>query len=74
MGGTTKTEPTRVTVNDAMGRLEREENVVFVDCRNPTAWGESRAKLPGAIRVPADDVNRHLAEIPRGRTIVTYCT
>jgi rhodanese-related sulfurtransferase len=31
-------------------------------------------KLPGAIRVPADDVSSRLREIPRDRPVVAYCT
>ncbi len=74
MSHATKTEATRMTVNDAMGRLERGESLAFIDSRNPAAWSESDVKLPRAIRVPADDVAAHLAEIPRDRTIITYCT
>ena len=52
----------------------RLENVQFVDARNPQAWGEGTTKLPGAIRVPANDLESHLAELPKNRPIVTYCT
>ena len=38
------------------------------------AWGEAETKLPGAIRVPADEVGQHLQEIPRDRAVITYCT
>ena len=57
-----------------MERLGRGEEIVFVDSRNPKAWAESDVKLPGAIRVEADRVREHLAEIPRGRPVVAYCT
>ncbi len=67
-------EVTRITVNDAYGRYERGEPVLFIDSRNTKAWGESDAKLPGAIRIPADDVRSHVVGIPRGRTMITYCT
>lgn len=48
-------EATRVTVDEVKERLDRGEELVFVDTRNPQAWGESDAKLPGAIRVPANE-------------------
>ena len=64
----------KITVDELRERLDRGENVFFVDTRNPVAWGEAETKLPGAIRVPADAVQQHLADIPRDRTIVTYCT
>ena len=64
----------RISVEDVKNRQARGEPIVFIDSRNPTAWGESDVKLPGAIRVEADRVRDHLAEIPRGRPIVVYCT
>jgi rhodanese-related sulfurtransferase len=67
-------EPTRVTVDEVRERMDRGEQFTFVDTRNPTAWGESDTKLPGAIRVPADEVDQHLGEIPRDRVVITYCT
>ena len=61
----------RISVDDV---AERGEDVFFVDTRNPQAWAEAETRLPGAIRVPADQVEQHLADIPRDRTVVTYCT
>jgi rhodanese-related sulfurtransferase len=67
-------EATRVTVDEVKTRLDRGEQLAFVDTRNPKAWGESDQKLPEAIRVPADELDQHLGEIPRDRTVITYCT
>jgi rhodanese-related sulfurtransferase len=67
-------EVTRVTVDELKQRMDRGEQFAFVDTRNPKAWGEADAKLPGAIRVPADEVEKHLSEIPKDRTVITYCT
>lgn len=67
-------EVTRITVDEVGERLNRGEQFTFVDTRNPQAWGESDQKLPGAIRVPADEVDQHLDEIPHDRTVITYCT
>ncbi|MBD0324868.1 MAG: hypothetical protein ICV68_00470 [Pyrinomonadaceae bacterium] len=67
-------EPTRVTVDEVKERMDRGEPVVFLDNRNPQAWGEADTILPGAIRVPADEVEQHLDEIPRDRAVITYCT
>ena len=64
----------RITVNDLQGLMERGENIFFVDTRNPKAWAEADTKLPGAIRVSADAVEEHFADIPRDRLVVTYCT
>lgn len=67
-------EPTRVTVDELKQRLARGEQFAFVDTRNPKAWAEAETKLPAAIRVPADEVEKHLEEIPQDRTAITYCT
>ena len=67
-------EATRITIDEVRERLERGEQFTFVDTRNPTAWGESDQKLPNAIRVPAGEVTEHLDEIPKDRTVITYCT
>ena len=67
-------EATRVTVGEIKERINRGEQFTFVDTRNPKAWAEADLKLPGAIRVPADEVEKHLDEIPRNRTVITYCT
>jgi len=67
-------EATRVTVEEVRERMDRGEPFAFVDTRNPQAWAESDLKLPGALRVPADEVEQHLNEIPRDRAVITYCT
>jgi rhodanese-related sulfurtransferase len=67
-------EATRVTVDEVKERMDRGEAFTLLDTRNPKAWGESNAKLPGAIRVPADEIEQHLDEIRRDRTVITYCT
>lgn len=65
---------TRVTPDEIKQRMDRGEQFVFVDTRNPKAWEESDTKLPGAIHVPADQVDRYLKTIPHDRAIITYCT
>ena len=67
-------EPTRVTVDELKERMARHEEFAFLDTRNPKAWAEAETKLPGAIRVPADEVGEHLDQIPKDRTVMTYCT
>jgi len=69
----TQMEATRVTLDEVKQRMDRGETFTFLDTRNPKAWSEAKTKLPGAIRVPADEVEKHLEEIPRDRTVITYC-
>ena len=63
-----------ISVSEAKEMLDRGDKPVFVDSRNPDAWGSSKEKIPGAIRVPVDEVADHLGEIPRDRMAITYCT
>ena len=67
-------EATRITTDEVRERMDRGEQFAFVDTRNPKAWAESDKKLPNAIRVPAEELNQHLDEIPRDRAVLTYCT
>ena len=67
-------EVTRVTVDEVKERMNRGEVFTFIDTRNPKAWAEADTKLPDAIRIPADEVEQHLDQIPRDRTVITYCT
>ena len=67
-------EATRVTVDELKERMDRGEAFTFVDTRNPQAWGEAQTKLPHAIRIPADEAEQHLDQIPHDRTVITYCT
>jgi len=67
-------EATRITTDEVRERMDRGEQFAFVDTRNPKAWGESDKKLPKAIRVPAEEVEQHLNEIPKDRVVLTYCT
>jgi rhodanese-related sulfurtransferase len=66
--------PTNLTIDEVKRRVDRGEPLAFVDARNPQAWGEAKTKIPGAVRVPADQVADHLDAIPRDRTVITYCT
>ena len=67
-------ESTRITVDELKERMDLKEEFAVVDTRNPKAWTEAETKLPGAIRIPADEVDEHLDQIPKDRTVITYCT
>lgn len=64
----------RISVDELRKRMNAGEQFVFVDSRNPRAWGEADVKLPGAIRVPTEGAEEHLASIPKNKPIVVYCT
>lgn len=47
--------------------------VTVLDLRRGS-WETSDAKIPGAVRVEPDSYQDYAGQLPRGRTIVTYCT
>ena len=65
-------EATRVTVDEVKERMDRGEKFTFVDTRNPKAWGEATTKLPNAIRVPAEEAQERIDEIPQCCVIGSY--
>lgn len=67
-------DETRISVAELRRRMDAGEQFLFIDTRNPQAWGDSAVKLPGALRIPVSEAEEHLAEISRERPIVTYCT
>ena len=54
--------------------LDRGESIVFLDVRSPSSWAASGRQMPGAIRLPLDEVGAHAAALPRDREMVAYCT
>ena len=54
--------------------LSSTQPVIFVDTRNPQAWGKSEEKLPGAVRIPLDELESRIDELDRKANIITYCT
>ena len=64
----------RITVEELKRRMETSEDFTIIDVRNPQAWAEARTKIPEAIRVPIDDLEQNLPNIPRDKPVVAYCT
>lgn len=64
----------RITIDDLRKRMKAGENFAFIDTRNPQAWEQSDVMLPEALRVPLDNFEEHLYDIPKNKPVVTYCT
>ena len=47
---------------------------MIVDVRSRTARGLDPRWIPGALHVPLEDMARHLADLPRDREIILYCS
>ncbi len=73
-GSPMMTTTERISPHEAYALIRLGQKVAFLDSRNPKAWAESEEQIPGAIRVPADDVQSHVDQLDRDATILAYCT
>jgi len=64
----------RITPTELKKRMDEGEKFTIIDCRNPNAWAQSDAALPGAIRIPLDRFEENLGRIPSEKPVVAYCT
>lgn len=66
--------PRRMALAEVKELLVRGVPLMFVDARSENDWKSDDRMLPRALRVPPDDVESHLGEVPRdGTEIVVYC-
>ena len=64
----------RINVDELYERMQGDAVPVVVDVRSPTAQGLERRRIPGAMHVPVQEVERHVRDLPRDREIILYCT
>lgn len=64
---------TKVTVEEIQNRLD-DKHLTIVDSRAPKAWDEAETKASGAIRIPPDEAEKHIADVSRDDFVVVYCT
>ena len=63
-----------ISAEEAWELVEQGANPVFIDTRNARHWAQSDVKIPGALRIWREELEARISEVPRGRTIITYCT
>ena len=69
---TTSDEVPRITAQEVKSLLDSGRDIVIVDTRDPEFF-ESKHIL-GAISMPYSTVEQQFGELPRGKTVVFYCT
>jgi hypothetical protein len=67
-------EVPRITVEELKARLAKNAPVFVIDSRSQGSYDNSEMKIKGAVRIPMDEIEARLSEIPRNREIVVYCT
>ena len=66
-------EALRISPTDAKARIDAGEAIVL-DVISPLAWDQIDVAIAGAARIPPDEVTSHLAELPKDRDLIAYCT
>ena len=66
-------EPKPISPEAAWALVEEGRGPVFLDTRNPKHWGQSELQIPGSLRIWRAELEGRIAEVPRGRPVVTYC-
>ena len=60
----------RVSMADAL-KMYQQGTAVFIDVRSNEQF--TLGHIKGAINIPGSQIVRRFAEIPRNKTIITYC-
>ncbi len=64
----------RISVAELYELIQTGAQPIIVDVRSHTARLVEPRSIPGARHVPLPEVGRHIADLPRDRDIVLYCT
>jgi rhodanese-related sulfurtransferase len=65
---------TKVIAEELKRKLDAGEKVTVIDSRAEQVWDQADTKAGGALRVPPDEAEKHIADLSRDDYIVIYCT
>jgi hypothetical protein len=64
----------RITAEELKEKIAKHEPVTIIDSRSQGSYDATETKIKGAIRMPADEVQARLKDLPRDKEVVVYCT
>ncbi len=64
----------RMTVAELLARLEKHAPIVIVDSRSESSWEGSDKQIKGSVRIPLDQIEARMNELPKDKEIVIYCS
>jgi rhodanese-related sulfurtransferase len=64
----------RITPEQLKAELDTGADLVIVDLRHELDDQAEPRMLPGALRLPAEKLEQRGVELPRGKTLVLYCS
>ena len=63
----------RIDPGEAKRMLDAREAIVL-DVVASGVWEALEEAVPGAVRIPPEEIGQRFGELPRGKAIVAYCT
>lgn len=64
----------RITPQELKQKLDQHEPVTIIDLRHSLDFLPEPYVIPGALRIPLEELEKRQTEIPRDREVVLYCT
>lgn len=64
----------RISASELHQQMRDEPPPIVLDVRSPTAVALELRRIPGALHVPVQEVERQIGNFSRDREIVLYCT
>jgi membrane protein DedA with SNARE-associated domain len=64
----------RITVAELRALMDEGKSPLVMDVRSRGAFNFDPRTIPGAIRLEIEEIDQKVAEIPRNRDIILYCT
>jgi rhodanese-related sulfurtransferase len=61
-----------ISSREAKSLMDKNRNVYLLDVRTPREYGQG--KLPGSVLIPIGELERRIAEVPKNRPVLVYCT
>jgi rhodanese-related sulfurtransferase len=64
----------RISVAELTAMLAAAEPPLVVDVRTRGALTIEPRRIPGSLRLGLEEIEERMAELPRGREVILYCT
>ncbi|MDP2689121.1 MAG: rhodanese-like domain-containing protein [Deltaproteobacteria bacterium] len=64
----------RITRDEFRRKLEAKEEILILDVRNPVDYAASSERIPGAVRIPLEELTGRVKELDPEKEVVAYCT
>lgn len=61
-----------ISVDELKAMIAKKQGVFVIDARG-SDFDASSTKIKGAVHITAGDIEARLKDIPRNKTVVTYC-